>query len=73
KKYRNAGNFYAGYIDYTNGNYDAALRRFEGLRNHPEFGEQVAFYSAQSTFFNNKLDEAIRLADSFLKAYPRSE
>ncbi|MEA5063698.1 MAG: tetratricopeptide repeat protein, partial [Petrimonas sp.] len=72
KKYRDAGNFYAGYIDYTNGNYEAALRRFEGLRNHSEFGEQVAFYSAQSTFFNNKLDEAIRLAESFLNAYPRS-
>lgn len=73
KKYRDSGNFYAGYIDYTNGNYDAALRRFEGLRNHPEFGEQVAFYSAQSTFFNNKMDEAIQLAESFLNAYPRSE
>ena len=73
RKYRDAGNFYTGYIDYTNGNYDAALRRFEGLRNHPEFGEQVAFYSAQSTFFNNKLDEAIRLAESFLNTYPRSE
>ena len=73
RKYRDAGNFYTGYIDYTNGNYDAALRRFEGLRNHPEFGEQVAFYSAQSTFFNNRLDEAIRLAKSFLNTYPRSE
>ena len=73
KKYRDYGSFYAGYIDYTNGNYDAALRRFEGLRNHPEFGEQVAFYSAQSTFFDNKLDEAIRLAESFLSVYPHSE
>jgi TolA-binding protein len=72
-KYCDAGNFYAGYIEYTNGNYDAALRRFEGLRSHPEFGEQVAFYSAQSTFFNNKFDEAIRLAESFLNTYPRSE
>ena len=73
RQYRDAGSFYTGYIDYTNGNYDAALRRFEPLRNHPEFGEQVAFYSAQSAFFNNKLDEAIRLSETFLNAYLRSE
>ncbi|SFU30327.1 Tetratricopeptide repeat-containing protein [Porphyromonadaceae bacterium KHP3R9] len=73
RKYRDAGNFYAGYIDYSTGKYEAALSRFESLRNHPEFGEQVAFYSAQSTFFNNRLDEAVRLAESFLNSYPRSE
>lgn len=73
KKYRDAGNFYTGYIDYTQGNYDAALRRFRTLENHSEFGEQVAFYTAQSEFFKGNLEESIRLADAFLSRYPRSE
>lgn len=73
KKYRDAADFYLGYIDYSNGSYDAALRRFQRLSNHPEYREEVAFYTAQATFFDNKLEEAVRLSDAFLSAYPRSD
>lgn len=72
RKYRDAGDFYLGYIEYSDGNYDAALNRFERLKNHPEYREEVAFYNTQATFFNNNLEEAIRLSEAFLNTYPQS-
>lgn len=72
KKYRDAADFYLGYIEYSNGNYNAALNRFQRLKDHPEYREEVAFYTAQATFFDGKLDEAIRLSDSFLNTFPSS-
>jgi len=72
KKYRDAADYYLGYIDYTNAEYDAALQRFERLRNHPEFGEEVAFYTAQAIFFKENLQEAIQLAQNFVEKYPQS-
>ena len=72
RKYRDAGDFYYGYIEYQNGRYANALNRFQRLKEHPEFREEVAFYTAQSTFFDSKPDEAIRLSESFLRNYPQS-
>ena len=72
-KYRDAADFYLGYIEYTNGNYAAAIKRFDRLRNHPEYQEETAFYTAQATFFDGKLDESVRLSESFLQRYPHSE
>ncbi|HUI33392.1 MAG TPA: tetratricopeptide repeat protein [Dysgonamonadaceae bacterium] len=73
KKYHDAGNFYYGYIEYTNGNYDAALNRFQQLQNNPEYAQEVSFYTAQSTFFKANLENAIRLADAYVTRYPNSE
>ena len=72
-EYNNAGNFYLGYIDYKNGEYDNAIQRFERLKSNPEYKEEVAFYSAQSTFFNGNLENAIQLADAFISTYPASD
>lgn len=72
-KYRDAATFYLGYIEYSNGNYAEALRRFERLRNHPEYSEEVAFYTLQSTFFDGKINEALSLSDAFMHRYPTSE
>ena len=71
-QYRDAGNFYLGYIDYSNGDYRSALQRFQSLRNNPEYEEEVAFYTAQATFFEGNIDEAIKLSDAFLYRYPHS-
>jgi len=71
-RYRDAANFYLGYIDYTNKNYRAALERFQRLKNHPEYREEIAFYTAQATFFEGSLEEALRLSESFLSQYPHS-
>ena len=72
-KYRDAGNFYYGYIEYSNGNYNNALSRFRLVANNPEYGQEVAFYTAQSTFLKEDLEEAIRLSDAFVSRYPASE
>lgn len=72
RKYRDAGDFYSGYMEYSEGNYNTALRRFERLKDHPEYREEVAFYTAQATFFNGQLEEATQLAETFLTAYPKS-
>lgn len=71
--YRDAADFYLGYIDYANGNYTTAMQRFERLRNHPEYQEEVAFYTAQANFFDGKFDDAIRLAEAFVQRFPVSE
>ncbi|MGV8963237.1 MAG: tetratricopeptide repeat protein [Candidatus Saccharimonadaceae bacterium] len=73
RKYKDAGNYYYGYIDYTKGNYDSALNRFKQLKNNAEYGEEVAFYTAQSTFFKGNLEEAISLSDAFVNRYSQSE
>ncbi len=72
-KYRDASDFYYGYIDYKNGNYNNALNRFERLTNHPEYREEIAFYTAQSAYFDNKQEQAINLSESFLTRYPHSK
>ncbi len=72
-KYRDAADFYLGYIDYVNSDYTAALRRFQRLKDHPEYREEVAFYTAQATFFEGRLDEAVNLSQLFLTQYPHSE
>ena len=73
QKYQDAGNFYYGYIEYTKGNYDTALSRFQRVANNPEYAKDVAFYTAQSTFLKENLEEAIRLSDAFVSRYPESE
>ena len=72
-KYQDAGNFYYGYIEYSNGNYNNALNRFNRVANNPEYAQEVAFYTAQSTFLKGELDGAIRLADAFVNRYPASK
>lgn len=71
-KYRDAADFYLGYIDYAGKDYTGALRRFGRLKEHPEYREEVAFYTAQATFFDGRLEEAIRLSESFIQRYPQS-
>lgn len=73
EQYRDAADFYLGYIEYSNQNYDGAMQRFERLRNHPEYQEEVAFYTAQATFFDGRIDEAIRLSEAFVQRFPASK
>lgn len=73
EKYKDPANFYLGYIEYSDGEYDAAMTRFDRLRNHPQFREEVAFYTAQSTFLKGQTEQAIRLAEVFTNTYPQSQ
>lgn len=72
-KYRDAADFYLGYIDYTNRDYAAALQRFQRLKDHPQYREEVAFYTAQAAFFDGRFDEAIQRSESFVNRYPQSD
>src|SRR5690554_3772616 len=72
-KYRDAADFYLGYIDYSNSDYAGALQRFQRLKDHPEYSEEVAFYTAQAAFFDGRLEEAVRLSETFVNRYPQSE
>lgn len=71
-KYRDAADFYLGYIEYSNGNYNSALQRFNKLRNHPEYEEEIAFYTAQASFFDGRIQESINLSTAFIDRYPHS-
>lgn len=71
-KYRDAADFYLGYIEYSNGNYNSALQRFIRLRNHPEYEEEIAFYTAQASFFDGRIQESINLSTAFIDRYPHS-
>ena len=72
RKYGDAADYYLGYIAYSRGEYGAALERFDRLKNHPMYGEEASFYEAQAVFFDGKLEEAVRLAEAFVEAYPQS-
>ncbi len=71
--YRDAADFYLGYIEYANGNYTQALSRFERLRNHPLYQEDISFYTAQAAFFDGKIDESIQLSEAYLLRYQNSQ
>lgn len=71
-KYKDAGNYYYGYIEYQKGNYDVALNRFRTLQTNPEYAQDVAFYFAQSSFFKGNFEDAIRLSEQFINNYPNS-
>ncbi len=73
KTHRDAADFYYGYIDYKNGNYQSALSRFQRLSNHPDYSEEVAFYTAQAAYFDDRQDEGINLAEAFIGRYPNSQ
>ena len=73
RRYGAAGNFYVGYIEFSQGNLATAMARFDRVRNHPDFQEDVAFFTAQAAFFQGNIEDAIRLSGAFLQTYPRSE
>lgn len=72
-KYRNAADFYLGYMEYKQGDFENALYRFNRLKADPTYQEDAAFYAMQSTFFKGQLEQAVRLSQAFLEKYPQSE
>lgn len=72
-KYKDAGNYYYGHIEYTKGNYSAASRRFERVAQNPKYQQEVAFYRAQMAFLNGNLEEAINLSEAYVNRYPNTE
>lgn len=53
------GVYYLGHINYETGNYASALKQFQSLEGHPQFGEVVPYYIVQIYHFQNQTDELI--------------
>ncbi|MDR0421433.1 MAG: tetratricopeptide repeat protein [Proteiniphilum sp.] len=73
RKYHDAATYYLGYIEYSKGNHTTALRLFEQLPYNPEYSEEIAFYTAQAAFFDGRIEDAVRLSETFAHSYPSSE
>lgn len=58
-KYRQAGIFYDGYIDYANKNYNSALDKFRKIPLESELGNISRYYICQINFVNNEYDKVI--------------
>ncbi|RYY64031.1 MAG: tetratricopeptide repeat protein, partial [Chitinophagaceae bacterium] len=60
--------YYYGFIAFADRNYTDALQAFKAVENHPTYGSIVPYYIAQIYYVQGRKDEAIRYAESKLKA-----
>ncbi len=68
KRYADATKFYDAYIDYANGNYDAAKQSFEKLQNRSsELGYQSQYYICQIEFVKKNYDKVISLGKGLIR------
>ncbi len=72
-KYKDAANYYLGYLDYKEKEYQSALAAFEKLKNNPEFKESALYYLTQIHFIQGRNTQAINEGEALLKAYPNSQ
>lgn len=67
-KYRAEAEYYLGYLDYVEGNYDSALAHFNNLPREAKYQKTVPFYNMQILYakgdWNNALKEANQFANS---------
>ncbi|MGN1245774.1 MAG: tetratricopeptide repeat protein [Muribaculaceae bacterium] len=59
KKYRDAGIFFQGYVDYAQGNYDSARERFASVTSCPELSDAAQYYVCQILFARHEFPEVI--------------
>lgn len=67
-EYGPASVFYLGYIDYRQGNNDAALRRFKAVANDAEVGDAAEAYMAQIYYSRGDNEKALSSARKVLKS-----
>ena len=60
------GVYYLAHINYSQGKYAAALKQFQSLSSHPQFGEVVPYYIVQIHHFQNEFDQVIAYGTPFL-------
>lgn len=60
------GTYYLGHINYAQKKYAAALKNFDSLREHEQFGDVVPYYIVQIYHFQENYDEVISYGTPFL-------
>jgi TolA-binding protein len=53
------GVYYLGHVNYQTGKHASALKQFQSLEGHPQFGEVVPYYIVQIYHFQEQFDELI--------------
>ncbi len=61
------GVYYFAHINYEQGNYATALKSFQSLENHPQFGEVIPYYIVQIYHFQEEYDNLIGYGKPFLE------
>lgn len=65
-KYRDAVIFYQGYLDYSKGDYDAAMTKFKRIDRKGELGYNAQYYMAQIYFAQNDFNKVTSLGNTLL-------
>ena len=66
-KYTYAANYYAGFIEFRNGEYDAALQDLKTADNNDEYKPVVPFMIVNVLYKKNDMDGLIAYSDDVLK------
>lgn len=66
-EYFSPGNYYHGVLAYYRGDYDAALKSFEAVKQQKEYQEIVPFYIAELQYFKGDKDKALSQATAYMK------
>lgn len=73
KKYSEPSKYYLAYINFQEGNCDAALPVFEQLKNKSEYREEALFFLTQGYFIKNDLNKTVAEGNSYTQSYPNSK
>jgi TolA-binding protein len=60
------GVYYLAHINYAQAKYAAALKQFQSLESHPQFGEVVPYYIVQIYHFQEEFDNVVSYGQPFL-------
>ena len=71
--YNKDSQYYIGYIRYTQGKYDEALKNLHPLQTDDKYGQLVPYYIASSYFIMGHYDKAQNVAEGYLSQYPRNK
>jgi len=72
-KYAQSASYYWGYINYTEGNYETALKEFSELENTREFKGFIPYYTTQIYYLQEKYDKVIEIGEKLVTAAPEEQ
>ena len=66
-KYKDPANYYYSHIAYTEGNYETALKGFQGLMGNDDFSKIIPYYIVQIYFMQKNYEELLNIAPALLE------